>query len=395
MPQQTMLDYPRISDLIPRAQRRMPRFAWGYLQHGQSRHTLLQDNSAAFDRVRLGQTLLNDMGEPDPRRRVLGQDYQLPFGISPVGLTSMMWPGGERLFAQVAKRNGLPMVMSAVANATLEEIAPLADGNFWFQLYATKERAPRLDMVRRAREAGVETLVITIDVPVTSRRELASISGLPARGRLTPRMMAQAALCPEWALRTLRRGRPDFLNFRPYLPDGASFTDVGDFAARNLGRRVMRQEIEEIRAQWPGTLVIKGVLSESDARAALDLGADALWISNHGARQSDAVLPSLTALRLLRPLFPQTPLFLDSGVRSGLDILRAVRLGADFVFLGRPWFYGLAALGPRGAQHVADILRAELTYAMRQHGVPDLSAAAMDTLAVHDRDSVLGDQSHL
>lgn len=380
-----MLRYPRISDLIPRARRRMPRFAWGYLQHAQSRHTLFHDNCAVFDQIRLGQTLLNDMGAPESRCEVFGRSYDVPFGIAPVGLTSMMWPEGERHFAEVARNNALPMVLSTVANETLETIAPLANGNLWFQLYATEAREPRLDLVKRAKAAGIETLVLTVDVPITSRREFASISGLPPRGRLTPRMIAQSALCPDWSLRTLKRGRPDFLNFRPYLPEHASFEDVGDFAARNLGRRVMRSEIEEIRALWPGKLVFKGILSEADARAALALGADALWISNHGARQNDAVLPSLTALRLLRPLFPDTPLFLDSGVRSGIDVLRAMRLGADFVFLGRPWFYGLASLGPRGAQHVADILSAELTHAMQQLGVADLSKETLATLDVYDR----------
>lgn len=379
-----MLRYPRISDLIPRARRRMPGFAWGYLQHAQSRETLLRENTTVFDRIRLGQTLLNDMGAPDTRTNVLGQRFAKPFGIAPVGLTSMMWPDGERHFARVARGTDLPMVMSTVANAPLEEIAPESGGKLWFQLYATAERDPRLDLVRRAQDAGVGTLVLTIDVPVTSRRELASVSGLPPRGRLTPRMIAQAALCPDWALRTLRRGRPDFVNFRPYMPKTASFIDMGDFAARNLGRRVLRSEIAEIRDLWPGKLVIKGVLSEADARTACDLGADALWISNHGARQTDAALPALCALRMLRPLFPGMPMFLDSGVRSGIDVLRALRLGADFVFLGRPWFYGLAALGPRGAQHVADILGAELDHAMRQLGIADLSRQTLDAVPIHE-----------
>lgn len=377
-----MLRYPRISDLIPRASRRIPRFAWGYLNHGQGRETLLRDNTGAFDRVRLGQTVLNDLGTPDTSAQVLGQTHAFPFGISPVGLTSMMWPGGEKLLARVASETGIPMTLSCVANARLEDIAPLATTGLWFQLYALEDPVPRLDLVRRAEAAGVETLVVTIDVPVTSRREFASVSGLPARGRLTPRMMAQAMLCPEWGLRTLHRGRPDFVNFRPYVPDGASFTDLGDFAASNLGRRVTPAEIEEIRAVWPGKLVIKGVMSAQDARRALDLGADALWISNHGGRQSDAVMPALDALVALRESFADTPLILDSGVRSGLDVLRALRLGADFVFLGRSWFYGMGAIGPRGAQHVADILAAELSYSMRQLGVPDLRRETLNRLDV-------------
>lgn len=384
-PTKLMMRYPRISDMIPRARRRIPKFAWGYLQHGNGRETLLADNQSVFDDVRLGQTLIRDLDATDMGTTILGQKYARPFGIAPVGLTSMMWPDGEKHFADVAARHNLPMVMSAVANARIEDIAPRAKGNFWFQLYATAEHAPRLDLIRRAKAAGVETLVLTIDVPATSRREFASVSGLPDRGRLTARMAAQAALCPDWALRTLKRGRPDFLNFRPYVPSGASFTDVGDFAARNLGRHVPPHEITEIRKLWTGKLVIKGILSEADARAALDLGADALWISNHGGRQNDAVLPSLTALQHLRGLFPDTTLFLDSGVRGGLDVLRALRLGADFVFLGRPWFYGLGALGPRGPQHVADILSAELESSMRQLGVSDLSKQTLQGMDVYPR----------
>lgn len=380
MPGKTMLRYPRIQDLIPRARRRMPRFAWGYLEHGQSRETLLEANTAALDQVKLGQRVLHDLDRPDTGTALLGQRFGHPFGMGPVGLSSMIWPGAERHFAEVARDKRLPMVLSTVANERLEEIAARAGGNLWFQLYVAADRDVRRDLVHRAQDAGVETLVLTVDVPVTSRREGASTAGLPNRGRLTPRMVAQSMLCPEWALRTLARGRPDFVNFRPYVADGTSFAAMGDFVARNLGRRVLPADIEEIRALWPGTLVIKGILSEADARAALSLGADALWVSNHGARQNDAVLPAITALQQLRPRLPDACLIFDSGVRSGLDVLRALRLGADFVFLGRPWFYGLAALGPRGAAHVADILGAELDHAMRQLGVPDLSKPALADL---------------
>lgn len=381
MPDQTlMLRYPRIQDLIPRARRRIPAFAWGYLNHGQGRETLLDGNISAFDRVRLGQNVLHDQGAPDPGTEFLGQRHAFPFGIAPVGLTSMMWPDGERIFARVASDTDIPMALSCVANARLEDIAPLASNGLWFQLYVLEDPEARRDLVRRAEAAGIETLVLTVDVPVTSRRELASVSGLPPRGRLTPRMIAQSLRCPDWGLRSLRRGRPDFISFRPYVPECASFTDLGDFAARNLGRRVTPTEIEEIRALWPGKLIIKGVLSREDARRALELGADALWVSNHGGRQNDAVLPSLDALVAIRDELPETPLILDSGVRSGLDVLRALRVGADFVFLGRSWFYGLGAIGPRGAQHVADILAAELVHAMRQLGVPDLRRETLNGL---------------
>lgn len=160
-----MLRFPRIHDLIPRARRRIPRFAWGYLQHGAGRETLLGGNITAFDRIRLGQSLLHDLDAVDTNTDILGQSYALPFGISPVGLTSMMWPGGEAHLARTAMSADIPMALSCVANARLEDIAPIAPGHLWFQLYALKDRDARLDLVRRAEAAGITTLVVTVDVP--------------------------------------------------------------------------------------------------------------------------------------------------------------------------------------------------------------------------------------
>ncbi|MGI9493873.1 MAG: alpha-hydroxy acid oxidase [Geminicoccaceae bacterium] len=368
-----MQQYPMIEDLIARAHRRIPRYAIDYLEHGSGRERLLARNRMAFDDTQITPRYMRDMSALDPSKTLFEKTYALPIGIAPVGMGSLIWPGAELLNAKAAKEREIPMTLSTVACASIETVAEVADGRLWFQLYSPKDETIRWDLLDRARNAGVEVLIVTVDVPVPPRRERTLKSGLSVVPRITPSNVWRAMLHPIWSTATLSHGIPRFRNFSPYLPKHASLQEAAIFVRSQLGRPLLPDELKAIRDRWPGKLIVKGVLHAEDALRAVELGADGVLVSNHGGRQSDAAPATLSALPdVVEAVNGKAVVLLDSGVRSGLDVLRALTLGADFVLLGRAFFYGMAALGRPGANHVVNILRDELTHAMRQHGVVSL-----------------------
>ncbi|MGI9421232.1 MAG: alpha-hydroxy acid oxidase [Geminicoccaceae bacterium] len=365
-----MQKYPMIDDLVPVAHRRVPRYAIDYLEHGAGRERLVQKNRAAFDDVRIIPRYLRTLEGLDPSTEIFGQRYDLPFGIAPIGMGSLIWPGAEMINAKAAAKNNIPMTLSTVACASMETMAEATDGRLWYQLYSPKDEEIRWDLLKRAKAAGIEVLIITVDVPVPPRRERTIRSGLSVAPKITIGNIARAALHPFWSLEILRHGIPRFRNFAPYIPDGSSFQEAANFVRGQFGRAVGLDEVRTIRDRWQGKLIVKGILHPEDALGCIDdIGADGILVSNHGGRGSDASPTSIDALpAIVRAVDKKATVILDSGVRSGLDVLRACSQGADFVLLGRPFFYGIAALGQQGAEHVIRILREELIHAMRQHG---------------------------
>jgi L-lactate dehydrogenase (cytochrome) len=314
---------------------------------------------------------------PDTSLELFGQHYAAPFGIAPVGLQSLIWPNGEALLAKAASAHQIPYTLSTVAGADLETIGPIAGDMAWYQLYAPSDKAVMRDLLKRAKAAGFKTLVVTVDVPGPSRREEMRLAGAPIGSRnpmaLTPRVFWQCMTHPSWSLAALANGgKFSFKNLVRYNKEGDG-DDITTFIGRQLNGSLTWDYLAEIRAEWDGPLVVKGILHLEDARQALKAGADALVISNHGGRQLDAAPPSITILPQIRQaLGNDIKLFFDSGVRSGLDIARALASGADFVLLGRAFMFGLACLGAQGGQHVGDILKDELQNTMVQLGVTTL-----------------------
>lgn len=353
--------YPRAADLEPAARRRIPRFAWDYLDHGAGAETLLTRNRAAFDAVTLEPAFLHPRPPVELSCDLFGIRYDAPFGVSPVGFGGMVWPGADRAIARAAHGANIPYALSTVANASIEETGAITEGRFWFQLYPPRDESIRSDLLDRAWQAGCRVLVLTIDTPGPSRRERAAKSGMSYSMRPTARNFAQAAMRPRWSLAVLRHGLPEFVNFAKYAPGGSGRSGLVRLAASQIGWPFGLEVTKQIRDAWKGTLVLKGVLCPADAKAAREIGADAVIVSNHGGRQSDGARPSLEALPDIRQtLGGNIPVMLDSGVRSGLDIERARARGAAFVMLGRPFYTSVAALGPPGPAHLIDILRAEL-----------------------------------
>lgn len=365
--------YPAISDLRARARRRIPRFVWEYLDSATGTESTKRRNRTALDRVGLMPSILHGELKPDLSAELFGTSIALPFGIAPVGMSGLMWPDAEGHLARAAARAGIPYTLSTVASQSPEDIAPHLGAHAWFQMYPPRDEEIRRDMLARAKAAGFKVLVITVDVPVASRRERQTRSGLTQPPRLTPRLLAQVALRPAWAIGMAQRGMPRMRGLEKYTPKTTTALSSTQHAGYLLRTSPNWDYLRWLRDHWQGPLIVKGVLRAEDAARVSDCGADAIWVSNHAGRQFDAAPASIDALRDIRRE-TQAPLIFDSGIDGGLDILRALACGADFVMLGRAFHYALAALGPRGIDHLVDILQKDLEANMGQLGAKSLKS---------------------
>lgn len=360
--------YPALSYLEKRAKMRMPYFAWEYLASGTGADDLVARNRAALDAIRLTPEVLSGRYTPDTTTTLFGQQFSVPFGAAPVGLSGLMWPGAEQIIARTARDRNMPYALSMVANETPENIAAIAGENAWFQLYVPSQIEVRDDLIARAHAAGIKTLVVTVDVPVNSRRERQVAAGLAVPPKITLKTMYRIAMRPAWAFATLRHGTPRFKTLETYFPRSA-MTDSAHLVSNLLDGRPNWDTIREIRDLWPGNLIVKGILRADEARQAIDAGANGIVVSNHGGRQFDAAPASIDVLPdIARDVNGQVPVLFDSGVRWGIDIIRALSQGADFCLLGRGFLMAVAALGHKGADHAYSILKKDLEINMHQLG---------------------------
>ncbi len=359
--------FPAISDLRARARRRLPHFVWEYLDSGTGSEATTRRNKAQIDTVRLMPSILHGEIAPDLKTSLLGQEFDLPFGIAPVGMSGMIWPGAEQLLARAAAQANIPYTLSTVATQKPEDLTDSLGPNAWFQLYPPRDPEIRKDMIQRIRKAGFSTLVLTVDVPIASRRERQVRSGLTTPPRITPRVLAQIAIRPAWAMGMSGRGMPRMRFIDDYAPDTKGLPS-NKHAGYLLRTSPDWSYLAWLREHWDGPLVIKGVQDHRDVARLQSEGVDAIWISNHAGRQFDAAPATIEALPLIRAE-TDLPILLDGGIESGLDILRALALGADFVMLGRAWHYALAALGRDGPGHLVHILKTDLEANMGQLGL--------------------------
>lgn len=364
--------YPAVSDMRRAAQRRLPRFVWEYLDSATGTEATKHRNRARLDVVGFMPSILHGEFTPDLSTRFLGQTMSAPFGIAPVGMSGLIWPDAEGHLARVAARRTIPYCLSTVASQMPEDVAPHLGENAWFQLYPPRDEEIRRDMLARARDAGFYTLVLTVDVPVASRRERQTRSGLTQPPRLTARLLAQVALRPAWAWGMARRGMPHMRMLDKYsAPDGRILpptAHVGYLLRTSPDYAYVRW----LREAWEGPLIIKGILRPEDCADLERTGIDALWVSNHTGRQFDAAPATIDVLPQIRAA-TKLPLIFDSGIEGGLDILRALALGADFVMLGRAWHFALAGLGPAGPDHLYSVLCKDLIANMGHLNAPSLS----------------------
>ncbi|MDP5217841.1 alpha-hydroxy acid oxidase [Ruegeria sp. 2205SS24-7] len=362
--------YPGIADLKEKAQRRLPKFVWDYLDSGTGAENGKARNRQALDQIGFLPRILKGPMHFDLTTRFLDRNYPLPFGVAPVGMSGLVWQGAEQALAQSAAQAGIPYVLSTVASQSPEDMAPHIGPEAWFQLYPPKDPEIRQDLLNRVRQAGFSTLVLTVDVPTASRRERQTRSGLTHPPRLTPRLLAQIAQRPAWATAMARGSRPRMRTLDKYISGQDNLPPTAHIGYLLRASPDM-EYVTWLRDHWEGPLIIKGVLRAEDADPLQRAGVDALWVSTHGGRQFDGAPGALDRVPEIRAA-TDLPVIFDSGVEGGLDILRALALGADFVMLGRAFHYGLAALGASGPDHVIDILKSDMEANMGQLGAQSL-----------------------
>lgn len=358
--------YPGMDDLRNKAKSRIPKFAFEYLDGGCNEDINLHRNTAELRDVQLKPFYLNNYGGIDMSTSLFGKTYSAPFGVAPVGLQGLIWPNSPNILAKAAKEHNVPFILSTVTTSAIEDVAKLTNGDFWYQLYHPAEDTLRDDIIKRLKDVECDVLVILADVPSFGFRPRDIRNGLAMPPRMTLKNIIQVMGKPSWAMQTLAHGIPNFATLKPYLPKGLDMKQLGAFMDRTFSGRLNRERIAAIRDQWKGKLVIKGIASSEDAQMAVDLGLDGMIVSNHGGRQLDSGESAVKSLADLLSFKDKLTVMMDSGIRSGSDVARALAVGADFTFLGRTFMYSTAALGNEGGQHAMAILKRQLMQVMEQ-----------------------------
>jgi L-lactate dehydrogenase (cytochrome) len=360
-------NYPSIDDLRKRAMQKIPRFAFEYLDGGCNEDVNLYKNTAELREVELKPYYLQNYSAPDMRTEIFGHTYDAPFGIAPIGLQGLIWPGAPEILAKAAFDHNIPFILSTVSTASIEKISSITEGRAWFQLYHPAEPEIRDNVIKRAADSGYPVLVLLCDVPSFGFRPRVIRNGLAMPPRMTLKNILQIMGKPEWAIRTLLHGQPEFATMKQYMPKGMNMKQLGLYMNKTFSGRLNEERIKPIRDQWKGKIVLKGVASVEDTEMAIRLGLDGIIVSNHGGRQLDA---GQSAIKSLLPIVEKykskLTIMMDSGVRSGPDVARVLAHGADFAFLGRSFMYGVAALGSEGGNHTISLLKTQLKQVMEQ-----------------------------
>ena len=359
--------YPSIEDLRAKAKKRIPKFAFEYLDGGCNEDISLYKNTNELRKIEMKPRYLVPFQGANLKTELFGHQYEAPFGISPVGLQGLMWPRSPEILAKAAFEHNIPFILSTVTTASIETIAKITEGQAWFQLYHPAEDRVTEDIIKRIGAVGCPVMVILADVPSFGYRPRDIRNGLSMPPRMTLQNILRVMKRPEWALRTLINGQPNFEVLKPYMPKNLNLKQLGKFMNATFEGRLNEEKVKKLRDMWKGKLVIKGVESQADVETAIRLGLDGIIISNHGGRQVDMGQATITSLQTIAPKYrAQIKIMMDSGIRSGTDIGRALSSGADFTFLGRSFMYGVSALGKKGGDHTISILKAQLTQVMEQ-----------------------------
>ncbi len=359
--------YPSIDDLRAKAQKKIPRFAFEYLDGGCNEDVNLIRNTAEIRDVQLKPNYLRKHHGSSLKTEIFGIEYDAPFGIAPIGLQGLMWPNSPEILAKAAFEHNIPFILSTVTTTSIERASELTEGKAWFQLYHPTENSLRDDIIKRAESAECPVLVILCDVPTFGFRPRDIRNGLAMPPKMNVSNILQAFGRPHWSLQTLKHGIPSFEVLKPYMPKGLDLKQLGKFMDQTFSGRLNEEKIKPIRDMWKGKLVLKGVASEYDAEEAIRLGIDGIIVSNHGGRQLDAGQASIKPLTTIAEKYgDQIEVMMDSGVRSGPDVARAMASGAKFTFMGRSFMYGVSALGKRGGDHTISLLKTELQQVMEQ-----------------------------
>ena len=361
------VNYPAIDDLRNKAKRKVPKFAFEYLEGGCNENVNLYKNTAELREVELLPYYLSDHHGSDLKTELFGHVYDAPFGICPIGLQGLIWPNSPEILAKASLQHNIPFILSTVTTSSIERISELTEGRAWYQLYHPAEDSLRDDIIKRLEAAKYPVLVLLCDVPSFGYRPWDIRNGLAMPPRMTLKNILQIMTRPEWALKTLYHGTPGFATMKPYMPKGLDMKQLGAFMNKTFSGRLNENKIAPIRDKWKGKIVLKGVATEEDTELAIKLGLDGIIVSNHGGRQLDA---GQSTIRSLEPIVKnykgRIKIMMDSGIRTGPDIARTLASGAEFAFMGRSFMYSVAALGNEGGNHIISILKTQLKQVMEQ-----------------------------
>lgn len=362
------------TDYREAAKRKLPRFLFDYIDGGAYAECTLRANIADLEKITLKQRVLKKIENLTLETELFGQKMAMPIILSPVGLTGMYARRGEIQAAKAAANKGIPFTLSSVSVCSLEEVSAQSPAPIWFQLYVLKDRGFMKNILQRAQTAGLETLVFTVDLPIPGARYRDAHSGMSGPYR-KPRRLFQAITKPAWAYQVGLRGRPHSLgNISTYLGKTIGLEDYMGWLSNNFDPSIGWKDLEWIREAWKGNLIIKGILDPDDAKDAVLFGADGIVVSNHGGRQLDGVLSTTRALpNIVDAVGHELTILADSGVRSGLDVVRMLAMGAKAVLLGRSTVYALAAQGQAGVENLLHLFAEEMRIAMTLTGVSAIS----------------------
>ena len=376
-----------ISDLRELARRRLPRILFECIEGGVEDEEGIARNGAAFHRHQLLPYHLVDVEKRSQTKELFGKSYKCPFGISPTGIAEIFRRGADVMLAEAAASAGIPSIMSGSSMTSLEAIAACCSRNAWYQLYGARDPNISDDMVRRARDAGFATLVLTVDNPVFPKLERNIRNGFTIPFRLTLPILLDALRHPGWTLEYIRSGGfPMMETWSAYAPPGATATEVSQFRRSQNPSVQTWRDLDRFRRLWPGNLVVKGLARASDAVRAVNAGVNGIIVSNHGGKTLDRAPATLDALvAVSAAVRAKAVVMVDSGVLRGSDVIIALCLGADFVFIGRPTLYGVVAGGTAGAQRAIEILRDEIDTTLALIGCPDVNNLGTDFLFSHQQ----------
>ena len=370
-----------IADLKALARRRVPKMFFDYADSGSWTESTYRANEVDLARIKFRQRVLVDMSNRSLASTMIGEDVAMPVGLAPTGLTGMQYADGEMLAAQAAEAFGVPFVLSTMSICSIEDVASVTRRPFWFQLYVMRDRDFVASLIERARAAKCSALVLTVDLQILGQRHKDVRNGLSAPPRMTLRNVLDMAMHPHWCAAMLKTERRTFRNIVGHAKSVKNMASLSSWTNEQFDPQLSWKDVVWIKERWGGKLILKGILDVEDAKHAADTGADAIIVSNHGGRQLDGAPSSISVLpEIVRAVGDRIEVHFDGGIRSGQDVLKALCLGAKGTYIGRPFLYGLAALGKPGVNLALEIIRKELDITLALCGKRDIRDAGLELI---------------
>ena len=357
-----------IDDAIRLSKKRLPKLVFDFIDGASGDDKLAEINSTALDQIRLEPKVFRNVENRNLSKKIFDFHFDYPFGFAPMGMTNLSWPDADKMIAKESAYNNIPTCVSMASSTTLEDMFTFSEGHSWMQIYIFQSEEFIMELLKRAESIGYKVLILTVDVPILSRRARDDRNGFGYPFKIGPKQFLDFALHPQWSLTTLFKGAPQPMNYVT--------SKSGDQVFRRKESRGATDwnTLKRVRDAWKGKLIIKGVMNSEDALKIKEAGADAIQVSNHGGRQLDSATASINALPLIRKaLGDDFPILFDSGIRSGSDILRALALGADFVMFGRPLMYAIGADGAKGLRRIINLIKEELSTNLGLVGLTDIN----------------------